>query len=80
MRLLLRYLRPQARVAAAALVCAALNQLLLLLDPLILRRIVDAYAPNAVAGQSMFQAQVGWLLLAGVAATFLAWVANELPD
>ena len=46
MRLLLRYLRPQAGAALVALSCAALNQVLLLLDPIILRRIIDIYGLN----------------------------------
>jgi ATP-binding cassette subfamily B protein len=78
MNLLYPHLRKHARLVFQALFCAGSNQLLLLLDPLILRRIIDSYALQAnrldVAG---FFRHVGLLLLAAIAATFLAWLARN---
>jgi len=78
MNLLYRHLRHHARLVFLALFCAGANQLLLLLDPLILRRIIDGYALQArrleVAG---FFRHVGLLLLVAIAATFLAWLAKN---
>jgi ATP-binding cassette subfamily B protein len=78
MNLLYRHLRKHARLVFQALLCAGANQLFLLVDPLILRRIIDGYALQArrlvVAG---FFRHVGLLLVAAIAATFLAWLAKN---
>ena len=78
MSFLYPYLRKHARLVLQALGCAGANQLFVLLDPLILRRIIDGYALQAkrldAAG---FFRHVGLLLLAAVAATFLAWLAKN---
>ncbi len=44
MQVLYRYLRNYWKLAAAALVLAAINQIFSLLDPLIFRHIIDSYA------------------------------------
>jgi ATP-binding cassette subfamily B protein len=78
MNLLYRHLRRHARLVFQALFCAGANQLLLLLDPLILRRIIDGYALQArrLDAASFFR-HVGLLLVAAIAATFLAWLAKN---
>jgi ATP-binding cassette subfamily B protein len=78
MNLLYRHLRKHTRLVFQALFCAGANQLLLLLDPLILRRIIDGYALQArrLDAASFFR-HVGLLLGAGVAATLLAWLAKN---
>jgi ATP-binding cassette subfamily B protein len=78
MNLLYRHLRKHARLVFQALFCAGANQLLLLLDPLILRRIVDGYALQARRlDAANFFRHVGLLLVAGIAATLLAWLAKN---
>ena len=44
MEILYRYLRHYWKLAVAALVLAAINQVFSLLDPLIFRHIIDSYA------------------------------------
>ena len=78
MNLLYRHLRKHARLVFQALFCAGANQLLLLLDPLILRRIIDGYALQARRlDVATFFRHVGLLLVAAIAATFLAWLAKN---
>ena len=78
MNLLYRHLRKHARLVFMALFCAGANQLLLLLDPLILRRIIDGYALQArQMDVATFFRHVGLLLVAAIAATFLAWLARN---
>ena len=78
MNLLYHHLRKHARLVFQALFCAGANQLLLLLDPLILRRIVDGYALQARRlDAANFFRHVGLLLVAGIAATLLAWLAKN---
>ena len=78
MNLLFHHLRKHARLAFWALFCAGANQLLLLLDPLILRRIIDGYALQARhLGTASFFRHVGLLLVAAITATFLAWLAKN---
>ena len=78
MSLLFRHLRKHARLVFLALFCAGTNQLLLLVDPLILRRIVDGYALQGRHLQvAYFFRHVGLLLALAIAATFLAWVAKN---
>jgi ATP-binding cassette subfamily B protein len=78
MNLLFRHLRKHARLVFLALFCAGANQLLLLVDPLILRRIIDGYALQArrLEAASFFR-HVGLLLVAAIAALFLAWLARN---
>jgi ATP-binding cassette subfamily B protein len=78
MSLLYPYLRRHARLVFQALFCAGANQLLLLLDPLILRRIIDGYALQARRlDAASFFLHVGLLLVAAITATFLAWLAKN---
>jgi len=78
MNLLYRHLRKHARLVFMALFCAGANQLLLLLDPLILRRIIDGYALQARRmDAATFFHHVGLLLVAGIAAALLAWLAKN---
>ena len=78
MSLLYRHLRKHARLVFLALACAGANQLFLLLDPLILRRIIDGYALQARRWDAAgFFRHVGLLLAAAIAAMFLAWLARN---
>lgn len=77
MNLLLRYLRPHRTAVIGALACCAGNQLLLLMDPLIVRRIIDRYAVNFAGRERQWLINVGFLLAAGIVATFMAWVAKS---
>jgi ATP-binding cassette subfamily B protein len=78
MNLLYRHLRKHKRLVFQALFCAAANQLFVLVDPLILRRIIDGYALQAkrldAAG---FFRHVGLLLIAAIVAMSLAWLAKN---
>jgi ATP-binding cassette subfamily B protein len=76
MKLLLRYLRQHRRTALAALSITAVHQVLVLLDPLILRRIVDSLG-GSLHGDRPFYIRLGLLLLAGVAVSLTAWVAKN---
>ena len=70
MQLLWRYLRPLARQVLLALFLAALAQILGLLDPIILGRIIDQYVlnPNGLPEAALIQGAIVWLLIAiGVA-------------
>ncbi len=49
MRILYGYLRNYWKLAAAALVLAAINQIFSLLDPLIFRHIIDSYATSTAS-------------------------------
>ena len=79
MNLLLRYLRPQAKTMALALFYTALSQVCLLLEPLILRLIMDDYVVGHDGQRSAMQffPQVGGLLSAGVAISVIAWGAKN---
>ncbi len=76
MRLLFHYLRQQPRLLAISLICALCNQLFILLDPLILRYILDGYAtrPNDTVPQLISWA--GLLLVGAMGAALLGWVAK----
>ena len=78
MNLLYYQLRKHARLVFLALFCAGTNQFFLLLDPVILRRIIDGYALQARRlDAATFFHHVGLLLVAGIAAVLLAWVAKN---
>ena len=66
MRLLWTYLRPHAWLAAAALLLAAVSQVLALVDPIIFGRIIDEYAINR-AGKTEQELVSGVLALLGLA-------------
>jgi ATP-binding cassette subfamily B protein len=81
MDLLLRYLRPQWRFAALALLLAAVNQIFSLLDPQIFRQIIDQYATKFhqySIGQ--FIRGVVWLLGLAVGVAFVSRVAKNFQD
>lgn len=78
LKLLFRYIRPHAGMMALALFFTALNQVCLLLDPLILRRIMDTYVVgHGHQSAVQFFPQVGGLLLAGAAISAIAWGAKN---
>jgi ATP-binding cassette, subfamily B, bacterial len=66
MHVLWRYLRPLARHIVLALTLAAFAQILGLLDPLILGRIIDQYVlnPTGLPEAALIQGAVMWLLIA----------------
>jgi ATP-binding cassette subfamily B protein len=81
MDLLLRYLKPQWRLAALALLLAAVNQVFSLLDPLIFRHIIDSYATK-FHQYSIGQFIHGVLGLLGLAVgvAFVSRVAKNFQD
>ncbi|CAN5898562.1 ABC transporter ATP-binding protein [soil metagenome] len=81
MQTLLRYLRPYWRLVILALVLATINQVFSLLDPLILRHIVDDYASQR--DQFTRDAFIhGVLILLGMAVgvAFVSRVAKNFQD
>ncbi len=78
MRVLIHYLRLHWRLAAFATLCAGANQILLLLDPLILRRLVDnAVSQRSGHGDKDFFVTTLYWLSAVVGVAFAAWVARN---
>jgi ATP-binding cassette subfamily B protein len=81
MQTLLRYLRPYWRLVILALVLATINQVFSLLDPLILRHIVDDYASqrDQFARDAFIH---GVLILLGMAVgvAFVSRVAKNFQD
>ena len=80
MALLFRYLRQYKGLITLALVLATINQVFSLLDPLIMRYVVD-YATNFqkyTTGD--FFRGVGWLLGAAVGVAFVSRVAKNFQD
>src|SRR6266853_2068207 len=81
MAILYRYLRHYWKLAAAALVLAAINQVFSLLDPLIFRHIIDSYATRyREYPSSKFLSGVGLLLGAAVGVAFVSRVAKNFQD
>jgi ATP-binding cassette subfamily B protein len=81
MALLLRYLRHYKGLVALALVLATINQVFSLLDPLILRYVIDRYATRFqeyTTGE--FFRGVGLLLAAAVGVAFVSRVAKNFQD
>src|SRR6187455_1126945 len=81
MALLYRYLRQYKALIAVALVLATINQVFSLLDPLILRYVIDRYATKFqeyTTGQ--FLRGVGLLLGAAVGVAFVSRVAKNFQD
>src|SRR5882757_121638 len=81
METLYRYLRDYWKIAAAALVLAAINQVFSLLDPLIFRHVIDSYATRFheyTIGQ--FIRGVTTLLGAAVGVAFISRVAKNFQD
>src|SRR6266478_1967641 len=78
---LYRYLRDYWKLAAAALVLAAINQVFSLLDPLIFRHVIDSYATrfhDYTIGQ--FIRGVSFLLGLAVGVAFVSRVAKNFQD
>lgn len=81
MEILYRYLRHYWKLAAAALVLAAINQIFSLLDPLIFRHIIDSYATRYKEYSSgAFLRGVSVLLGAAVGVAFVSRLAKNFQD
>ena len=81
MNTLLRYLRPYWRLVILALLLATINQVFSLLDPLILRHIVDDYASRRDAfTREAFIRGVLILLGMSVGVAFVSRVAKNFQD
>src|SRR5947207_12968003 len=81
MKLLYAYLRNYWRLVALALTLATINQVFSLLDPLILRHVIDQYATRFqeyTTGQ--FFRGVSLLLAAAVGVAFVSRVAKNFQD
>jgi ATP-binding cassette subfamily B protein len=81
MMILWKYLKPQKRLIAVALVLAAISQLLNLVDPIIFGKIIDDFAvnPTYIPENALVTGVLFWL---GVAVTvaLLARVAKTFQD
>jgi ATP-binding cassette subfamily B protein len=81
MRLLYAYLRQYRALIALALTLATINQVFSLLDPLILRHVIDQYATRFQEySTSEFFRGVGLLLGAAVGVAFVSRVAKNFQD
>ncbi len=80
MKLLLSYLRQYWKLVLLALVLAAINQVFSLLDPLIVRRVIDGYALHPGNDITAFIRGVGFLLCLAVGAAFVSRVAKNFQD
>ncbi len=81
MHTLLRYLRPYARYVVLALFLATINQVFSLLDPLILRHIVDDYASQRDHfSRAEFIKGILTLLGMAVGVAFVSRVAKNFQD
>jgi ATP-binding cassette subfamily B protein len=81
LKLLLSYLKKYKKLVIGALLLATINQVFSLLDPLILRYIIDDYATKFkeyTTGQ--FIQGVGFLLFLGVSAAFVSRIAKNFQD
>src|SRR6202049_4582067 len=81
MATLYRYFKDLWKLAAVALVLAAINQIFSLLDPLIFRHIIDSYATRYREYTSLqFLRGVSVLLAAAVGVAFVSRVAKNFQD
>src|SRR5580765_6074702 len=81
MRILYGYLRNYWKLAATALVLAAINQIFSLLDPWIFRFIIDNYATKySQYSSAQFLRGVTGLLAAAVGVAFVSRVAKNFQD
>src|SRR5262245_3396331 len=81
MRLLYAYLRNYWPLVVLALVLAAINQVFSLLDPLILRYVIDRYATRfSEYTTSEFFKGVSLLLAAAMGVAFVSRVAKNFQD
>ena len=81
MKLLLSYLRAYRGFIILALVLAAINQMFSMMDPLIVRYIIDDYATkfDKYTSEQFFKG-VGLLLGLGIGAAFVSRVAKNFQD
>ena len=81
MKLLFTYLKGYWPLVALALVLAAINQIFSLLDPLIFRHVIDAYATKFQEyTTAQFFRGVSLLLGAAVGVAFISRVAKNFQD
>src|SRR4051812_20472679 len=81
MKVLYAYLRSHGRLVALALGLAAINQVFSLLDPLILRHVIDRYATRFQEyTTAQFFSGVSLLLGAAVGVAFVSRVAKNFQD
>ncbi len=81
MKLLYAYLRAHWKLVLLALFLAAINQVFSLLDPLIVRRVIDSYALHPGNYTVLaFSKGVGFLLCLAVGAAFVSRVAKNFQD
>src|SRR5260221_7761635 len=89
MATLYRYFKDLWKLAAIALVLAAINQIFSLLDPLIFRHIIDSYAtryreyssPQFIRGVGLLlAAAVGLALVSRIAQKFQAYFFNLIKQ
>jgi len=81
MKLLLSYLKKYRPLVILSLVLAAINQVFSLVDPIIIRYIIDDYATKFDHyTQSEFFQGVGLLLALGVGSAFVSRIAKNFQD
>jgi ATP-binding cassette subfamily B protein len=81
MKLLYSYLREHRNTVILILVLAAINQIFSLLDPVILRHVIDEYATRySEYTTNQFFRGVSLLLLAAVGVAFVSRVAKNFQD
>lgn len=81
MSLIWKYIREHKKLLFGALVLAAINQSFSLLDPQVLRLVIDKYATHADSfTKAEFVQGVGLLLLAFVGVAFVSRVAKNFQD
>ncbi|MCC6866988.1 MAG: ABC transporter ATP-binding protein [Ignavibacteria bacterium] len=81
MKILLKYLKTYRGFIIVALVLAAVNQLFSMMDPLIVRYIIDDYATkfDKYSSEEFFKG-VGFLLALGIGAAFVSRIAKNFQD
>ena len=81
MQLLWKYLRPQKKSILLALLFAAINQILSMIDPIIFGRIIDQYGKPTVSIQQndLIKGVLTWLAIA-VGVALLARLAKAVQD
>ncbi|HSI90442.1 MAG TPA: ABC transporter transmembrane domain-containing protein, partial [Adhaeribacter sp.] len=85
MKLLFNYLKQYRLLVLLALFLAAINQIFSLLDPLILRKIIDDYATAAVKGEmrmssAEFFKGAGTLILLAMGVAMVSRIAKAFQD
>ncbi|HTY40204.1 MAG TPA: ABC transporter ATP-binding protein [Candidatus Paceibacterota bacterium] len=79
--MLFRYLGEYRRILFGALALAVINQVFSLLDPQILRLIIDNYASRVgTMAPVIFLRGVAWLILASMGVAFVSRVAKNFQD